>query len=83
MSKKKTLNRRDLFLQPNPWFSLALGVGSEKAEGARFGQKSQWFRVACRQVVSFQLNNSGKNVLRFQFPETLPAPLSDCLQQLV
>ncbi|CAE7461684.1 Hydin [Symbiodinium sp. CCMP2592] len=31
-------------------------------------------------VVSFQLNNSGKNVLRFQFPETLPAPLSDCLQ---
>ena len=36
----------------------------------------------CPQVVSFQLNNSGKSVLRFQFPE-LPAPLAGCLQLLV
>ncbi|CAE7232354.1 Hydin [Symbiodinium sp. CCMP2456] len=59
-----------------PGDSSPEGTGQDDSDVLRMGETC----VGSEKVVNFQLNNSGKNVLRFQFPETLPAPLSDCLQ---
>ncbi|CAJ1447961.1 unnamed protein product [Effrenium voratum] len=36
--------------------------------------------VGSESVVTFQLSNSANSTLRFHFPETVPAPLAECLR---